>query len=209
MISQLESNKIDQDTIMTFIPDAVKEEELIDNLNFIAGNEGLSVVNLSVAAAPVVQEEAATDISGNPVVEGVVVDGSDPTAPIENTVVKAKGYEVELSVVGGYEKIKNTLDKIYKLKRYNSVKSLTIGANEEEGSEDGKAKAPSGDDLKADMVLNFNMLRKYSGTVSMNNPIFSQSSFDMKVAADVRNKKSVDILKMNIDQAGRANPFTP
>ncbi|MFA6048077.1 MAG: hypothetical protein WCV59_05570 [Parcubacteria group bacterium] len=203
MVAQLGSNKVDQDTIATYIPDELKEEEIIDNLNFIASNEGLSVVKLSVKPETVVQQEVPTDMSGNPVVD---VSGGNPSAT-EDVTVKAKNYNVEFSVVGNYEKIKNVLDKVYKLKRYNSFKTLEIAANETPGA-DGKKAAPT-DSLKADMILSFDVLKKFSQTVSMNNPIFSQTSFDMKVAQEIRDKKSVDVLKMSIDQAGRTNPFIP
>jgi hypothetical protein len=43
----------------------------------------------------------------------------------------------------------------------------------------------------------------------MENPIFSMSSFDMKVASEIRNKNNVGVSVPNIDQIGRSNPFLP
>lgn len=203
MVAQLEGDKASKDTIATFVPDQLREEEIMDNLNFIASNEGLSVVKLSITPESVIKQELnLVDASGNSVTDHA--NSSDNSG--ENTNIKSKNYDVALTVVGNYDKIKNTLDKIYRLKRYNSVKTLDISESKAQGSE--KNTAPT-DNLEAEMVLTFSYLKKFNQAVNMNNSVFSQPNFDMKIAQDIRDKKSVDVLKMNIDQAGRNNPFVP
>lgn len=204
MVAQLEGDKASKDTIATFVPDQLREEEIMDNLNFIASNEGLSVVKLSIAPESVIKQESnLVDASGNTVTDPANAS-ANPSE--ENANIKSKNYDVSLSVIGNYDRIKNVLDKIYKLKRYNSIKTLEISESKAQGSE--KNTAPT-DNLEAEMVLTFSYLKKFNQAVNMNNSVFSQSNFDMKIAQDIRDKKSVDVLKMNIDQAGRNNPFVP
>ncbi|HLN18968.1 MAG TPA: hypothetical protein VK255_02240 [Patescibacteria group bacterium] len=207
MIAQLESNKIDKDTIFTYIPDQLKEEEIMDNLNFIATNEGLSVIKLSISPESVMrQENTNVNSMGNLAVDSSGVSVGQTAA--DDLAIKGKNYDVEFSVIGSYDKIKNVLDKVYKLKRYNNIKELKISENKPQVSGKEEAAAPA-DNLEADMTLTFSYLKKYSKAVNMNNATFSQTSFDMKVAQAIRDKKSVDVLKMNIDQVGRPNPFIP
>jgi Tfp pilus assembly protein PilO len=199
LMAQLENNKVDRDTILTFVPDNPGEEEIIDNLNFIATNEGLSVINLSIKSAPAASPtEIGTSEAGVPITD---------INPVQASIVKPKEYNVDFSVVGNYEKIKNVFEKIYKLGRFNAAESLNI---EQQGTQTGSdKKSVSEDNLVVIAQLKFNALKKSSQTISINNPAFAEKSFNLETAQAIRNKKSVEVLKMNIDQAGRSNPFLP
>jgi hypothetical protein len=200
LMAQLNANKTDQNTIMTFVPEDLKEEEIIDNLNFIASNEGLSVVNLSLKPAPLVSlmDTGTVNESGQQILNNTVAQNAAP---------KPKNYDVSFSVTGNYEKIKNVFEKIYRLGRYNVVGSLEIKKQEEKDAS-GKKSGPT-NNLIANAQLKFNVLRKGEQPVSIDNPAFAKASFDLSSAQAIRDKKSVEILKMNIDQAGRTNPFLP
>lgn len=198
LAAQLESNKADQSTIIAFVPENLREEEIIDNLNFIASNEGLSVIKLSIKPKAAIPQVEMLDERGN-----VIPD----TSGTKKSAVKTKDYVVEFSVVGNYEKIKNVFEKIYKLGRYNIVESLEIKKQETQSGSDKKS-APT-DTLVANANLKFNMLSKAGQTIDINNPAFSKTSFNLETAQAIRSKKNVEILKMSIDQAGRSNPFLP
>jgi len=198
MMAQLESNKTDQATVMNFVPENLKEEEIIDNLNFIASNEGLSVVELSVKPRIIMTQSDTVDVQGNPIVDA---------NQIQSATVKPKEYDVDFSVVGNYEKIKNVFEKIYKLGRYNVVESLEIKKQETQESQ-GKKNEPS-DNLVANAHLKFNIVRKSDRVVNINDAVFSETGFNFEVAQMIKNKKNIEILKMSIDQSGRNNPFLP
>jgi Tfp pilus assembly protein PilO len=193
LAAQLESEKENRPTIMSFVPDSRKEEEIMDNLNFISGNGGLSVVGLNI----------------KPISKEAVVPNPTPTNPVEAVpeVVKPSDFAAELTVVGSYENIKNMLEKVYRLERFNAVKIATI--EKAEVQSEGKNVSTATDSLRATISLNFNLLRKQGRVIAITDPAFSLSSFDMSVAKTIREKKSVEILPMIIDQAGRVNPFIP
>jgi len=201
--AQLASSPEEKKVLFQFLPDSMKEEEIIDNLNFLATNSSLSVIDLSVGqpAEEAVEETAA--VAGPPVAADTsgqgLMGGEEGFLPV--TEPAERNFEVTFSVVGDYEKVKDLLGKISALERFNGIKTLEI--RKPTGQEG------TGNSLITDTVLKFNFLKKRDVLPDVESSAFGLEKFSMKTIGDIKNSKSTAILKLNIDQAGKANPFLP
>ena len=195
--SQLASDKESSDILFAFVPEQSKEEEIIDNLNFLANSEGLNIEQLSVGlpTTPVVAPAAAP-------AEVPATGAATPETPVATPPPAASEMTVSYSVTGSYSKIKDILSKVYGFERFDKVASLDIQSN-------STTEKSSGDNLRANMALTFNFLKKSTAAVSVDDPVFSISSFDSKIIASIKERKQASILKLNVEQSGRANPFLP
>lgn len=190
--ADIAANNDKKEALYAFIPDSSKEEELIDMINYIAGKEGLSVINISVIPA---KEDA--------VLSGAAAAASSPD-PQAVSPVTAKDVEVDLVVMGGYEQIKNVVGRIYLLKRFNKLTNLSIvPAANVDGNQDGNT-------LQMNITLLFDMLKKSSSLVSAENPVFTNAKFNMAVINNIQTVKEGEILKLESGPLGTvANPFLP
>lgn len=209
LMAQIASGTEEKNTLFQFLPEDAKEEEIIDNLNFLAGNNELPVIDLSVTQPK--KEELSPEMT-----EAIVEVGSD--LPVQSSGAEnlldagtgiakvipapvAKNLEVSFSVIGSYDKMKALLDKVGKLERFNKIETLEI-------------KRPDGEGVPADLlqmkaVLTFNFFKKKAVLSDIENKVFGLAQFDMGAISDIKNSRSVDVLKLNIEQSGKANPFLP
>lgn len=189
-------NAAKQDSLLKYLPATVKEEEIIDNLNYLAASDGLAVLNLSVSQP---EQTIAPIVGVNP--EGEPIGNSAPAASV---AVNAATFKANYSVSGPYDKIKDLFDKVYKLERFNQMVSLDIVKPPATGTNKSV-----GDNLIANATLQFAYLEKNSAAADPMNPVFSQSNFNWGVIQSIASAKSVDVMKLNVDSAGQANPFLP
>jgi Tfp pilus assembly protein PilO len=188
-------NKPKQDVLFKFIPASLKEEDVINNLSYLASGAGLSILNIAVAQPDKasIPTSGLVDSSGQP----IPVSAQAPAAVLPDTV------KVNFSVTGSYDQIKDALNKIYALERYNSVSSLSIG---EAASGSGSA---SGNSLQASAVLEFALYKKSAVPADPLSPVFDSGNFDWATIQSITDSKSIDVLGLNVDSSGRENPFLP
>jgi len=204
LAAEIERKSTEKDTLFNYMPESLKEEEIIDNLNFLASASSLVVSNISVSLPKKTVEDTPITSAGTGIV-ALNPSGSaaDSELPIAAPVPKPKELEVKFSVVGNYAAIKDLVAKIYRFKRYNDVFTAEIKrATTSEGS-------ASGDSLQANLVLNFEFYPKSKEITDVDNAIFSKGNFDMAVIDKIRELTNVDVLKMQIDASGKENPFLP
>jgi hypothetical protein len=178
--------------VMEFLPDSIKEYEVIDNLNYLILKEELQGLAISVA-----QPESSSsallnqaDLSGN------------ANAPVQASEVKATTFKVDLSVSGSYEKIKDIFQKIDGLKRFNRVLSLKI-----DPADPGKNGTGN---LRAVAKLEFAFLKESGSFFSVDETVLAKTEFDQEAIDSIAKKKDVPLLPdLQIDQKGKSNPFTP
>ena len=177
-----------------FIPESLKEEEIVDNLSFLASSKGASLLSLNIQEIK----------KGLPVDDSVSID-PETGLPVLEILPKAREYDVILKMVGSYENIKAFIDSANKLARYNNFATVHIKKNIS-----GEKDAILSNVLVADMELNFNTLEKAKlseGTV--NDPVFSSTRLNFGVVSKIKNRSNVDVLKLNVGQIGKTNPFNP
>lgn len=193
-----ESNKPKEDTLMKYVPDSIKEEEVINNLNYLITNEGLSVTNLSVAQPAKKEEMPVLPVEPTG-------DSAEATDEAAEQIVPAVPdmFKVNFSAVGSYDKIKSLIDKIYKLERFNGVTTLSIDKlTDQSGASDGN-------NLQAVGVLEFALFGKTANPANPQNPVFAKSNFNWAVVDKINSSKNVNATKLNVDSSSRANPFLP
>lgn len=194
--ADISSRKDYKDILYQFLPESIREEEIIDNLNFLATSEGLGVGHLSVLP-PISKQTDASEVL--PVADPS--SGTDAVLPVVPEAPKSMEIPVELTVVGDYEKMRAIIAKIFALERFNRVESMEI--KKPQLSEDIKS-----DNLELKMVLYFSLMKKFNKEVNADDPVFSLSQLDTELIDSITNKKNVDVLKLNIEKSGRPSPFT-
>lgn len=201
LTSILSANPEKQTIVMKFLPDSQKEEEIFKSLNEIASQEGVSVSGISVSKpkAETLPLEAVAAVS-------VANDSSTPvTNPISVFKSKSIKFTADLNLYGSYEKIKNVINKIYNLNRFNRTVSLDISHSNSQDKEE------ISDNLQADLVLEFNYLNmeKIDSVADINNEIIASGRFNMSVADEIQKNKNTNISDIILDSAGKNNPFLP
>lgn len=177
---QLNSHSAEKDILTKYIPEQSKEEEVIDNLNFMASSSGLSVFDLSVSS-----ESNA---------KAIATDKEEPL------LAKPKNITATFSFLGKYEAIKDVLAKLRDYERYNSFHTAKISTL-------GNGEGADPEFLQADLEVSFNyMPQKALRSVE---EISLESGLDFNSIDEIKNQKSVDVLTMPSFQKGKSNPFLP
>ncbi|MDR3559522.1 MAG: hypothetical protein P4L62_01530 [Candidatus Pacebacteria bacterium] len=192
LASQLDSNPGDKTTMMEFIPDQIEEEQVVDNLNYLASSNGLAVLNISISQ-PTIPTATTPDSSG---------DAAAPADSSESAPV-ATDFSVKYSVFGTYDQVKGLLGKLNSFGRYNDVSSLDI---EKQTSQQDSSAAT--DSLKADLVLNFNYFKPVALS-SDTSQVFLSSKLDTSVIDQIKSSQNVPVLHLSVGQMGKSNPFIP
>jgi hypothetical protein len=200
-------NNLDKyDIVKKFIPENVNEEEIIDNLNYLASAQQTSVAALVVEqpAAPVAGMSEIEASEGNVQPMDPVLGVQPVDAALQVQKVTPRDFQVNYSVVGSYENVKALFDKIQRLDRFSKVISLTVGKLKTDGGQGGDSNV-----LKADAVLQFSFLKKEKTLSNVNDPIFLQSKFDFRSIAKLQEARNVGGLKLELGEMGKTNPYTP
>lgn len=177
--------------VMDFLPDSIKEYEIIDNLNYLILKEEIFGMTISVSqpAAEVAVSPAETSSQSGGV--GVVPTEVRP---------QATTFKVNVTAQGSYGKIKDLFQKIYGLKRFNRI--LTIKIDPESPEKSGS------DNLKASASLEFSYLKGSGTFTTIDDSVFSKTTFDSRVIDDIEKKRETSLLPgLQVDQKGRPNPF--
>lgn len=188
LMADLGANADKQAVLFSFLPETQREEEIINDLNNIASAESVAIKNLTVAKAqtsvpaPIASETAAT--SSN---------------------LTASDFNMEFIVVGQYDKIKNVVDRLSKMKRFNKTSSMLIS---KVAFKNEKGEEVAGSNLQAKIVLVFNYSKK-ADAVSISSDVFSKDKFDMSVIAKINSLRTADTAKISGVSGGRENPFLP
>jgi len=194
-----------KNVIFDYVPQEIKEEEMLDNLNLIA--TASQVILNDVEVKKVLTPPNSVAVATAPLV-GVPTD----EAVVDEKLVDNR-IEVTFNVFGEYAKIKDFLNKVYAFKRFNEINSFNISTGNAQTT-DGNTSAEAGAEetntglLKAEVSVFFNYAKGDKPVSSVNDGIFN-TNFDMSVADSIKNSKNIEINDLNVGQSsGRDNPFT-
>lgn len=195
------ATKTDQNgALLQYIPAQQKEEEVIANLNALAGAAGLAVYNISIGDI-----EKKEKVAEDPMVQmGDSLLASNAPAVAVQPKPETKNFKVELGVIGSYGKIKELLGKIAALQRFNSIDSLKITKVKEQVA---AADSGTSDNLQADISLNFNFIDKNNAIVNLDNEIFANGNFDMSVVDEIKSQMTTVVNSLSVGTNGVQNPF--
>lgn len=200
LIGTLESTPNYEDTLKKYIPENQKEEQILDSLNFLSAQSGLSVYALSISD---IAKGSAGDSDVATVKRFSLESDMTDAGNLASAAPSAKVFQANLGVFGSYDKIKSLIDKIYRLERFDSILSVKIYRAQSDKASDG---------LQADLVIKFNYLNPLSPkeAINVNNSIFSDGKFDLTIVDKIQ--KEMDATVGNLDNnsaVNRSNPFLP
>ncbi len=204
LTADLGANSIDNAVVFSYLPENKEEEKIIDNLNSLAKDSTLSVLNISVVEPKVLDVIATTETG----LSAVPLPGLNPNAnaqtltPAETTKADLRKLSVTLSVIGDYSNIKSLLGKIQRLKRFNKISTLEIKTLLKEDQS-------ISDSLQANATLEFDYLNMPSQLMKgdINNAVFANGVFDKQVMAEIKNSRSINVNNVSPGQKGGNNPF--
>jgi len=190
LVQQLSFTSDQQNTLVQYLPENKREEEVISSINSIAAANGVSMLSLGLETKADLQEQVVFE-------EEFVNANLSPEQMFAMLPKKtsAKNLSASITVVGEYAKIRNFVISLNKFKRFNEITSLEI---QRSGNENEL--------LQANMAIGLNYLPKIESMVGINNEIFGEGKFDMSVVDEI-NKNTTDVSKVEVGSRGRANPF--
>ncbi|MDP1620321.1 MAG: hypothetical protein U0944_01865 [Candidatus Moranbacteria bacterium] len=191
LVAALNDSSEQQKILLQYLPEKKTDEDVIANLNSIASGAGVFLSGVTMddeSPVAVVQPE-----------EAFVLDENGNEVPVEvapKTV--AKNFKASVALVGDYERLRQFIADVSRLKRFNEIVSMKITKNS--GSDNGA--------LQMDAVIRFNYLDKTGSIASMSNEVFSMGMFDMGVIDKIKAKTNMDVFKVEAGSIGRSNPFS-
>jgi hypothetical protein len=210
---EIRSNPEKQKTLFEFIPESVGEENIINDLNYLISTEGMAVLGISVAAPkedPLEKEEVIKTPSST---MKEAMDGSNASsAPVVVPIAKPtiKDFEVKLSAIGDYQKVKNLAEKINRMIRFNKPALIEIKpVNLEGGPEGGASQRVDPNILQLDMTLQFSLLKKSTLPASADHPIFAENNFNMSLIDQIREIRNIQKADLTVGSTEEPSPFLP
>jgi Tfp pilus assembly protein PilO len=190
-ISSLQEKNI----LYTFVPESMKEEEIINSLTNLASTSGLLLFEATVnQPAKESSDELIQNTGGLPLPDGTV---ALPPAP------KAQNLKTDIKLVGSYEKIKEFLGNLGKMGRSNDFEILAINNTSGGGTIDLNA-------LSVVAAVDFNFLKKGKlNEFNITDPVFSNAKLETKIIEDIKSQKNAQNFQLNVDQKGKNNLFQP
>lgn len=199
LAADLNTNSFENAVVFSYISQNKEEEKIIENLNSLAKESALAVLNISIS------EEKEVAIPAVEVIPDVSANSSLGDFPINSPMTpKAvpSNLKVDYSVAGDYVNIKMLLEKIQKLKRFNKFSALEIKVLLKEDLSVSES-------LQANMTLEFNYLKELKKIVAgdIDNPVFSTGTFDKQVVEKIRSSRTIEVNNVLPGQKGGNNPF--
>lgn len=194
---ELSQNSDEQKMLLHYLPDKKLNEDVVASLNSIASSSGVAITSVSfkdTKAGTAAPKEDLTVTAKDSLKLNQEMDSPKNIVPKKTL---ANDFNANLVVVGEYEKIKKFIVSLAAFKRFNNVEMLSIKANKEDENF-----------LEANIETRFNYLKKLTSIQTIDRDMFKDESFNMSIAKQITDKTNVNITKLGVDSAGRANPFS-
>lgn len=207
--SSLDANKEDEQAILRYLPSEQHEEYVLDGVNFLAMQSGLAVASIDIekqalpdTGAALAAGEANADSS---VILAPNTDGSVLTQVAAAPVLKT--FDVTLDVAGSYENIRDAIEKLSHMDRFQSFSSVSISHAGDTGQSSGDGASDSANILSASFSIQFSYMPKVSVKGNVNSPLLSQKEFDFGVVQKLKQYTSATVPSIDAGTTGRSNPF--
>ena len=183
--ANLKSNALQNRVIFDYISKDKGEEKIIESLNLLAKDSGLSVLNISVF-------ELKNEVDPN-------LSSGVAEIPVATTPKKIK---VDFVVFGDYGGVKVLMEKIQKMNRFNKFSALEIKTLLKEDQTISES-------LSVKITLELNYLKELADLTEgdIDNPIFSAGVFNTRIIDEISKSKSIEVKDVLPGQKGTANPF--
>lgn len=194
----LDAQKESVQFVMRYFPKTMDQGNVIDALNFLALQSGLSVLGMELKEPPRTSASSDAATAGNGSGSVGVVPPFQPPA--------ARTYAVSVKVNGSYENIRSFFDQVSHMDRFHKLKSLAISAGEleKEVSSTGGATIAG---LVGTFQADFDYLPEKSAGSALGNPVFQSSQLDFSVVGRVLDRITNAVPELGTPLSGKPNPF--
>lgn len=175
--------------VMEYLPSTVDQDRIVDSINYIAYQSGVTMTGLDVTLIPG---------SDSPAVATPSATTPAPTARI---------FPVKAIVTGEYPSLKMFFDKLWGMGRMHSVSSVDLSRTEKtEGSGD---KAITKVTLTGALDMRFDYLSPVEMTSALQSPVFDGDTLDFSVLSNITSMGagSAALPELRPAGTGKGNPF--
>lgn len=203
MATSLDSKKDLEALAQRYYPKEMDQERAVDTVNFLAQQSGVIVSGLIFTKETLKKKVVVSAVSATDETTGDSGEGLNILDNTESVAEPPKNYEVEVTVIGPYENIREFFERLYRTDRLKVTKTLSI---QEIASKTAEGGIPD-NYLQGNATFDFRyLLVKRSGNV-LHHPLFRSDSIDfssMNRLADFINSPVSDLV---LPITGRSNPF--
>ncbi len=189
---QINSVSPEKAILYRFIPEKIREEKIIDNLNMLASTYHLGVFDIVVK--PLKINNLAQSITKK-----------QTLFPISQKV------EVHMKLSGSYNSIKQFFNDLSQLDRYNDVATLKL-------SKEVSTKSTTNNQIDqsitkiilAEIIIDFNVLDKLQlSDSSFNKTVLPTGNLGTQVISEISQGIKAFSWRLKVNKKGKANPFLP
>lgn len=200
LVGELNQNKNKEDLVLKYLPADKKEEDIVNGINYLAANSGMSLVIVSFEEAKENKSAAGTDLAA-----GAAAAGS-----LEG--VTAKFIKAKINATGKYENIRSFLGGLYRVKMLNDISLLSISKFDQDNAKTNLTEESLPEDLlMIDASADFGYLPDNRGDKELKSAsIFSKKNFDFSPFETMERLVSgSNVPGIDMGAIGRNNPFLP
>lgn len=200
----LDKNKDKEDFILNYLPVSKNDEKVIDGINYLAIDSGLSIAsfNIEEEKADDMFAQSSDNLSGSDV---SAAPGSPVNAEAQTIKPKIRFSNAKITLFGKYENIKIFLNQIYKMEMLNKINSLTISKSK--GAETAENQGNNNEILSADIEIKFGHMSQINVKEGITSDVFSKNNFNFSPYLKINELIMKKIPVLDEGQKGKGNPF--
>lgn len=221
-LSQSLSDNAEMESLINkYYPTYRNDEDVVNNINNIAFNEGVFLVNMGINYKKMESADSPSRIMALP----LQVDETNPSASADGISAnpgfdengnsleeaaksKIKFIEASLEIEGNYDQIKRFLTSLNKVGLLNNVQYFKIYKKEKQDTVSEEDEVAT-DLLTADVIVGFGYLISSSKEIGslLNSELFGRSEFNL---SEIESSKSIltgNYKRSEVGEVGVANPF--
>ncbi len=192
--------------IEKYYPKKLDEERVVDMFNFLAQQSGIIVTGVAVTADPEVR--VADAVYNEAVNNGVTPEEATLMAEAA-TLAAPKSYTAKVTVIGGYQNIKDFFSKIHHSDRLHETSEFAIEYRKQDPNkaEEEAAAGIQSNFLIGTLRAKFPYVGQQRTGNALNDPLFQSSTFNFKTAEQAISFVTNPLPVLEGGQGGRENPF--
>ena len=202
--SSLNGNKQAEALVLKYLPVTQEDDRIVDSVSFLTSQSGVILDSIKLAkateVAPIeVIPETASSASTESLMNASAVAGDGTELEVKEVAAKSKEIVVDFSVRGSYEGIKDMINKLSKMDRFQNFSSINIERVQ-------SAEASAGD-LEATIAMSVSYLPKVKSQGKFNRDILDKTTFSFDTVKVLQNQISSAVPAIEVGAAGASNPF--
>jgi Tfp pilus assembly protein PilO len=212
LIQNLDTKSDMENFTRRYYPETMDQERVIDSFNFMALQSGLIIDSMEMKEIIVEKEEAlgvGGPLTSVPGPEAMLPEGesSDTTMMPTYKAPTPGSYVAQVKAKGGYENIKNFLDRLSRMDRMNSLVQMSIKVDEKEAAANTEEVTPATDQLVGTFEARFDYVKGKEKQNAIGIPVFDQGTLTLDTIEQAQARATSAVPVLTVNESGRANPF--